>query len=487
MKKVLFIFLLILFIPVIKAENILEYELDWETKPIDAELAYNHIYKDGYIFEDYSYYDEFFLSYYSSKGKLIKSITIEDDVITGILIEDYIYVCIERYDLDANTFKIIVRAYNDKLELVREIETIKLASNSPIQVPSGSNRIEMIKEAHNTNAAAEGVGVIKDGYFYTLAIKNNTALNTDQLGFEYLELRKYTKDLSSYTVVPAENIEELRDLFNGQIINDEDIRERLNIPNSESLETFTIKGNDIATFSWSYDENYHQVPFLKLFRNNNLLWSKEIGRDFAYEVKFVDNHLMTFDISARDEQVSFNIYDLETGKPEFNRNEDESVFGLMDTKRGFIYNVSRCHNQLPSFESNTPGNKISPILLARADCMTVRKAYSVFKQVETKITAGKGTISVDTKYAPDDKVVFTVTPDEGYVLSMVKVTDATGKTVVFKQNTFTMPYADVLIEAEFIEVTNPETKDIAIILLLVLAILAASIAVVNSKRLKEIL
>ena len=87
--------------------------------------------------------------------------------------------------------------------------------------------------------------------------------------------------------------------------------------------------------------------------------------------------------------------------------------------------------------------------------------YRMKYNVETK-TDGNGTVKVSINRAISGTVVtFTVVPNEGYVLSVVKVTDANGNFVYFKDYTFTMPTADVIVEATFVKkenkIDNPET------------------------------
>ena len=88
--------------------------------------------------------------------------------------------------------------------------------------------------------------------------------------------------------------------------------------------------------------------------------------------------------------------------------------------------------------------------------------YSLPYNIETK-TNGHGNIKVSVKKALSGTVVtFTITPEEGYVLSVVKVTDANGNVVYFKDYTFTMPSADVTVEATFVKAEskekNPDTS-----------------------------
>ncbi len=82
--------------------------------------------------------------------------------------------------------------------------------------------------------------------------------------------------------------------------------------------------------------------------------------------------------------------------------------------------------------------------------------------IETKVVEGKGTIKAIGRSASGEGIVFEVVPEKGYVLSEVKVTDANGNVITFTDYKFTMPSADVLIEAKFIP-ENPNTLDAVLI------------------------
>ena len=107
----------------------------------------------------------------------------------------------------------------------------------------------------------------------------------------------------------------------------------------------------------------------------------------------------------------------------------------------------------------------------------------MYHKIEHKVTQGKGKIQVINKQKPGEPVEFVIRPDEGYVLGLVKVTDANGNTVVFTQNRFTMPTADVIIEVEFL-VANAKTADIAIIGVSIIAIIAAGIVFTQYRKIK---
>ena len=99
--------------------------------------------------------------------------------------------------------------------------------------------------------------------------------------------------------------------------------------------------------------------------------------------------------------------------------------------------------------------------------------------IETEVK-GEGTVDVVESSRPGDPVTFVVQPKEGYVLSVIKVTDENGNVLTFTDNTFTMPSANVKIEVVFIK--NPDTADIAIISIIVVLGIAGFIAYKNRKK-----
>jgi len=108
--------------------------------------------------------------------------------------------------------------------------------------------------------------------------------------------------------------------------------------------------------------------------------------------------------------------------------------------------------------------------------------FRIDYEITTK-TEGKGTVKVLSRSEAGNGVTFEVIPKEGYVLSVVKVTDANGNVIEFTDYKFTMPSSDVLIEAVFVP-ENPYTADIAIVALLLVAIAGGILLLVGRKNLK---
>ena len=120
------------------------------------------------------------------------------------------------------------------------------------------------------------------------------------------------------------------------------------------------------------------------------------------------------------------------------------------------------------------GAGIRPVLTVAAE--------DVSYIIKTK-TDGNGEIKVSKSASNGGETIkFEITPKKGYVLGEVKVTDSSGKAVVFNDYTFTMPYANVLIEASFLP-DNPKTKTFISLFIIVLFVISAILCI----KAKEIL
>lgn len=117
--------------------------------------------------------------------------------------------------------------------------------------------------------------------------------------------------------------------------------------------------------------------------------------------------------------------------------------------------------------------------------------YQVIYDITTKVN-GKGNIEAVQSANAGSSVTFKITPEEGYVLGSVKVTDSAGNVLIFTDNTFTMPSADVTIEAEFVKtnnitnIINPNTRTSLSIIILILFVLGGFITLKSNKKLKEL-
>ena len=106
-------------------------------------------------------------------------------------------------------------------------------------------------------------------------------------------------------------------------------------------------------------------------------------------------------------------------------------------------------------------------------------------KITTK-TDGHGTITSSRDVANGGEVItFRITPEKGYTLSKVTVTDGEGKVVTFTDYKFTMPSANVIIEAKFVP-ENPKTGYIVTpFIILLIGITSISIIYKKKKQIKD--
>lgn len=111
--------------------------------------------------------------------------------------------------------------------------------------------------------------------------------------------------------------------------------------------------------------------------------------------------------------------------------------------------------------------------------------FSRIYDIKTTVD-GKGSIDVIESSAPYKEVTFKITAEKGYVLSEVIVTDSEGNVVVFTEDTFTMPTADVTIEAKFV-VDNPKTSTSTMPTIVAFILLLSVVGIILFNRRKNML
>lgn len=193
-----------------------------------------------------------------------------------------------------------------------------------------------------------------------------------------------------------------------------------------------------------------------------------IIEDYIYAIGTNYNNIDVFDLEGNlVEQI-----DLRTLYPEKKLEEVHiSADNITPLDDGFVLTYSVC-----DIVDDCAVNCKNSIL-------EYRKPYNVITK-----TDGNGTIkaSKETEYKGNE-ITFTITPNKGYVLSEVKVTDSKGNILKFKDYSFTMPSADVTIEAIFTkeeqkEEKNPETSDMIVICSIAVIISGVLLTYINIKK-----
>ncbi len=136
----------------------------------------------------------------------------------------------------------------------------------------------------------------------------------------------------------------------------------------------------------------------------------------------------------------------------------------------FNYNPGRKTN-VPDYEVELPGE--NPIVVK----------YSIDYAIESK-DDGNGKVEVNTNAKAGDKVTFKVTPNEGFVVNTIKITNMNGNVIEHSDNSFIMPSGDVIVDVTFKkEVINPNTISMGIVGLIVVSLIGVFILYKNGKKL----
>ena len=156
-----------------------------------------------------------------------------------------------------------------------------------------------------------------------------------------------------------------------------------------------------------------------------------------------------------------------------------SIEGLQNVNNGVYVSLEPIYYYCPQGASEIVNPNVLGINNSTKTLMIYYSApYEIIKNIE-----GKGKIETTYVKAQEGTLVqFTVTPEPGYVLSMVKVIDANGNVLTFTDNTFVMPASNVTIEAIFVP-KNPNTGDIAILTITLFALASAFILLTQKKKL----
>ncbi len=142
---------------------------------------------------------------------------------------------------------------------------------------------------------------------------------------------------------------------------------------------------------------------------------------------------------------------------------------------GDIYFVDTLGNICAAFDCPTSiGAGIRPLVSIPAE--------DIIYTIKTK-TDGNGTIDAISESASGEEITFVVTSNEGYEVDEIKVTKENGEVIIFKDNKFIMPDANVIIEAKF-KITNPETGNLNIMLLITLCLISVTIFISYKKQQK---
>ena len=461
MKKItkLFLFFVIMVIGVTTVNAKEVFKLDWKTEEYVLENTNTGIsdygvrnieYKDGYLTTMMDSNNDWktYINYYDVKGELItQSDILSDSIILDLIVKnDVVYALVDRGSIyllqlsdDLEDFDNMYRfppAYTDDLKSM-------LYSEIPF---FGINLLSVDDE---------GTAYVVTIDYDMLVLSSEGELSYESYNEELLkkqfpelmELEKYYLDDVYYYTLKM---------------------------NDSHIVLGGIKPNECLYTS--DDCEYDSVGVITLQDNTGKeLWTKEYSeyKEFINTI-LVGKYIVTIGIIDSEDQAPSHIVVIDQNGNIVQTIENEnSYYYLTATSRGIMVT-----NYSEEYNNGNDG-------ISYEDNVTIStEVYQLLYDINTTVN-GKGTVEVVNNELPGTDVTFKVTPQEGYVLSEVRVTDANGKVVTFTDYTFTMPSADVTIEVIFVEeVKNPITSSSFIIIVAIGLAVSISMLAYNQKKYK---
>ncbi len=507
MKKVkLLLFMLcglLLFVATAKAADG-PYIFDWDTNSeSNVSLTNNIPFKDGYIIYSIKYNNENYSSKivgYDKSGKEIKTLTTNNLVVAMVTDDDYAYGLYITEDE-----KTILVKYDSKLEKVKEVVISNEEPQYPYFVAYRDPYMSVTDKIAMLNIIDNKITVIDKDLNEKTDVRDTYA-NYKKYFKETIELYDAWEEVN-----PSSYGDSWADLKNNQFVytSNENTCPDDDIPSNASGHSFNANQSEPSHCYKAYitllDKNYDEI------------WEKEFD-EYAYfnAVKFVDDYIIVAGVKENSQKGDLLVLDLKGNV--LQTISDSSYYeSIVDTPRGFIVTETTCPMTLGAIGglgdlddvdlANIPNSNVSdasPLSGIKKDstkgylnispipimnCSTKHQVYYLYHKIETKVSSGKGKIEVIGQQKPGEPVTFKITPEKGYVLSKVLVTDSTGKTIVFTNNVFTMPNADVTIEAIFVKsesksIINPDTGIGITILFTGIALASFAFLLYSKKKLK---
>ena len=527
-KTLLFIISLISIFAFTKVYAEGPFYFDWETQSYENREPREHIsYKDGYITSDYAE-NKTILSRYDADGKLVNSKNFNYEVY-GIKADDNnIYAMAYKNETG------YVMLLDENFNIVEQIERIAY----DIKITEENIMIDG-SEHEGNNWYYYVYTYEKDLSSFTKKEYNSKdwfGVNFDPL-YDYLDNHyNYNNSIGMWASDYKDNL-----MVNAETFVD---RNQCTAYNGANIgggghDVESVRPGNRMKMLGNEDEESCYHTYIGLYKaNGTTLWEKELKDYIAVgDAKFVNEYIVA--IGIREDSSDIIVFDME-GNIIQTINSTKGFVNITATNGGFAVDEGFCYD-IPNYVLGTGGEPLPPgkspkptleanlvdladvgnpfasgerilvgcsciapwmdddsvtyapkptsnvILTGAQMCTFKHQFYYLYHLIEPKITEGKGNIEVASHGKPGEPVTFVVTPEEGYTLGVIKVTTADGEVLTFTNYTFTMPTADVTIEATFLKTgINPKTADIAIIGVLLASLISLGLFFVQKKRLKEL-
>ena len=515
MKKVKFIIvalLMLLCATQVNAEATQEgpFYFDWENtlltdvRDIVVEVSDNFSFKNGTVIVRTIYDEEnntfsIELERRDLKGNIIKTNTIEDNAFFSAI-------------TDHENIYIVTISYASKERSVGSTSTqmiVKLDENLEVvkTLPFEENYTPGVEGMINARRFGHDILAIKDDYLYVFCGEEymlKTKLELDK--WETMEYKEedfdtYFPDLSTEYKIMEKWMGQLNgnvELTNDYI--DFDVTTHIyddKMITSGMRYSLNVQPGDAG------GEAEYEMPFagvIKIYDKEGNIVFEQTNKNYMkfFEARIMGDYVVAIGLSESTMMGNGNtstlgndivVYDLEGNLLQTIETEGSYVF-LNEIASGFVATHVESCEEIPNpaipkgvpyvSDSNAGVNSTYTI------CTYNTEAYYLPLNIETKVIGeGKGTIEAVKSGRKGEEITFKVTPEKGYVLGEVRVTDKTGNTVVFTDYTFTMPNADVTIEAIFVP-ENSDTADIEIITIVGLLVICGFVVLNSIKKIKAL-
>lgn len=440
----------------VKATEIFKY--DWETTKNDyyeEEMFFtdNIAYQNGFITSIIDKYDlASNLTKYDPDGKILKNNKINN------------YIIITLKNVNNNIYALALNGSNNiELLKIKDDLTLEKHLNLEIEITESPDPI---------------LGVTIYDLLGVTSIKEDES-NIYILVEEFIV--KVAKDMSSFeTINPTQEdiatyFPEYEEIILNPITN---LKQYISVIENKKQLIYT--GFDIEECPPRGIECINDIDaIIRLDEDNKTLWEKEYPDYlFVYNPQVVNKYIVAVGVKKVEDDTQKEIIILDMNGNIVQTIVNDDPFIITGGNYNFmVNNVDESSEYCPIAPHSS--TRTAPAIKCYKHW---QKVYYIPLNISTKVE-GKGKIEVVESAHNGEQVTFKITPEEGYVLGVVKVTDADGNVLTFTSNTFTMPSSNVTIEATFIP-ENPETSDIKIIVLSVILIIGSIIGFINFKKVK---
>lgn len=231
-------------------------------------------------------------------------------------------------------------------------------------------------------------------------------------------------------------------------------------------------------------DNY-LVSFLEIELSRSSVCENKDGNDYIKDcvsvygtVRVYDNdfnYLSKFDVNSSFGFKSADLNNTITAITRIvNLNDGFMVLGANITAGyDFVFSIQDYYNYLD--DKYAGKTDLTPTALTYPKTKAFLLRYGDGYKIKTSVVEGSGRVAVSKSFSNgNEKILYTVVPDEGYAVASLRVTTVSGKEISVVNNSFEMPDEEVVIYVSFRKLDNPNTSAFAFIWILCFVIVGVA-------------